>query len=617
MRTFIGIFIVLCFLVSFGGSASAQGPSQGPSYTAEGALRHPVMRPDFDTFMKWKKDRETAPRTYIDKGIELQLHAARQQARGTSLSLLGYLDYTPSERDQGYCGNCWVWAGTGVLEVADSVLYGTSRQHRHSIQLFNSCYDGDYACGGGNLTELAPWYAATAYSIPWANTHAEWQDGTQACAEAASSCRSCDTIAKDPNYPIASVEASTITTYGVGQSTAIANIKNVLNQNKAIYFAFWLASQADWDAFHNFWDQAESTLWTPDAYCGKTVVEGYGGHAVLLVGYNDDDADASKHYWIILNSWGSSAARPNGLFRMPMQMNYDCLWNWYGTNQTVRDFETLDVGTSSKTLSVTRAGTGTGTVTSSPAGIDCGTTCSYDFATGQSVTLTATAPAGSGFMGWSGDCSGTGKTCTVTMSAAKNVTATFSSCTYTLNSSSKTLPSFAAGNAVVSFTASDKTCPAPGATGNVGWVHAANPSYNQKTGKGTVRLTADANSSSSVSRSGTATIGDKTFTFAQGGKPCAVTLTPAASTPSIPKAGGSGTFAVSATPTDCAWAAAADALSTWAHVTAPGTGTGNGSVAYTVDANGGKAARNGKINVSYTASGRAMKKIFTVKQANK
>ena len=77
------------------------------------------------------------------------------------------------------------------------------------------------------------------------------------------------------------------------------------------------------------------------------------------------------------------------------------------------------------TLTVTKAGTGTGTVTSSPAGISCGSDCSEVFNHGTSVTLTATAAAGSTFTGWSGaGCSGTGA-CSVTMDAAKSVVATF------------------------------------------------------------------------------------------------------------------------------------------------------------------------------------------------
>jgi hypothetical protein len=78
----------------------------------------------------------------------------------------------------------------------------------------------------------------------------------------------------------------------------------------------------------------------------------------------------------------------------------------------------------SYTLSVSKAGTGSGTVTSSPAGISCGSTCSASYASGSVVTLTATAAAGSTFAGWGGACSGTG-TCSVTMTAARSVTATF------------------------------------------------------------------------------------------------------------------------------------------------------------------------------------------------
>ena len=77
-------------------------------------------------------------------------------------------------------------------------------------------------------------------------------------------------------------------------------------------------------------------------------------------------------------------------------------------------------------LTVTKAGTGTGTVTSSPAGIKCGTTCSSFFLQGTPVTLTATPGTNSAFAGWSSDCTGTG-TCQVTMDQDRSVVATFNS----------------------------------------------------------------------------------------------------------------------------------------------------------------------------------------------
>ena len=76
-------------------------------------------------------------------------------------------------------------------------------------------------------------------------------------------------------------------------------------------------------------------------------------------------------------------------------------------------------------LDVTKSGEGSGTVTSSPAGISCGTTCSGSFSVGQLVTLRATPASGSQFGGWAGACSGAATTCTVTMTEAQNVSATF------------------------------------------------------------------------------------------------------------------------------------------------------------------------------------------------
>jgi len=68
--------------------------------------------------------------------------------------------------------------------------------------------------------------------------------------------------------------------------------------------------------------------------------------------------------------------------------------------------------------------TGNGSVSSDPAGIDCGTICSAAFANGTSVTLTAKSASGWTFAGWGGACSGT-NTCVVSMKSNANVKATF------------------------------------------------------------------------------------------------------------------------------------------------------------------------------------------------
>jgi hypothetical protein len=73
---------------------------------------------------------------------------------------------------------------------------------------------------------------------------------------------------------------------------------------------------------------------------------------------------------------------------------------------------------------VSRSGVGTGTVTSSPAGINCGSTCQFDFLEDTVVNLTATPDLGSRFTGWQGACTGLGS-CSVTMSTARTVTVEF------------------------------------------------------------------------------------------------------------------------------------------------------------------------------------------------
>ena len=104
-------------------------------------------------------------------------------------------------------------------------------------------------------------------------------------------------------------------------------------------------------------------------------------------------------------------------------------------------------------LSISKSGTGSGTVASTPDGIDCGATCSADFTYNSSVTLIATAATGSTFTGWSGaGCSGTG-TCVVTMSAARSVTAAFSLNTYLL-----TVSRVGTGSGTVSSSPSGIDC---------------------------------------------------------------------------------------------------------------------------------------------------------------
>jgi Divergent InlB B-repeat domain len=76
-------------------------------------------------------------------------------------------------------------------------------------------------------------------------------------------------------------------------------------------------------------------------------------------------------------------------------------------------------------LTVSKTGDGSGKVTSSPAGIDCGATCSKTFDYGTKVTLTASPNAGAVFKEWTGACAGQGASCTLTITQATSANAVF------------------------------------------------------------------------------------------------------------------------------------------------------------------------------------------------
>ena len=192
------------------------------------------------------------------------------------------------------------------------------------MQYLNSSYNGgsgDWACCGGWLDDFANFYTDTGMTIPWSNDNAEWQDDGQTCGQSTSV--PAGTISTAPNYSIASINDVTIPTQTVTQAAAIANIKNILGQNRAVFFGFFLPTQDAWDDFTGFWSSnGETVVYQIDQFCG--IPDEYeGGHAVLCVGYDDSDPDNS--YWIMLNSWGTAGGnRPNGLFRVDMDMDYGC-----------------------------------------------------------------------------------------------------------------------------------------------------------------------------------------------------------------------------------------------------------------------------------------------------
>jgi List-Bact-rpt repeat protein len=104
------------------------------------------------------------------------------------------------------------------------------------------------------------------------------------------------------------------------------------------------------------------------------------------------------------------------------------------------------------TVTVQKVGSGSGTVTSSPAGIDCGEICGIQFPDGTNVSLTASAAPGSFFAGWSGACSSNGA-CNVSSNAT--VTARFTAAT---NTGRLTVTKNGNGSGVVTSNPSGISC---------------------------------------------------------------------------------------------------------------------------------------------------------------
>ncbi len=313
-----------------------------------------------------------------------------------SKSLLSSVPYTGNDRDQGYCGNCWVWASTGALEIEHAI--DNSVKDRLSIQYFNSNWNGGAAvgnaCNGGFPDQVADFYTSTLKKgIPWSNTNAGyadyyWNGGASGIAA--------NLISTTPNYPIVTVTDEELITH-TGQSTAINNIKSQINANKPVLWYYALPTSG-WTAFNTFWaNQPESTVWDPDSYAGTEV---NGAHEVLIIGYDDT---GSTPYWLVLNSWGITSGRPTGLFRVKMNLNYDATMTYGSYTQYAHYFDIFQTTfviptptpTPTSTPTITPTPTPTSTPTSTPTVTPTPTPTSTPTST-PTVTPTPTPLPGNG-----------------------------------------------------------------------------------------------------------------------------------------------------------------------------------------------------------------------------
>ncbi len=177
------------------------------------------------------------------------------------------------------------------------------------------------------------------------------------------------------------------------------------------------------------------------------------------------------------------------------------------------------------------------------------------------------------------------------------------SCTYSLSANSASIP---AGGGTGSFnvTATGSGCTWTATSTSPSWIGIAGGASG--TGNGTVGYTVAANTNTSA-RSGTITVGGQTFTVTQAAAPAACSYAISPTSNNMTAQGGSSSITITVTAgSSCSWTASvSSSASSWLHLGATTSGTGNGSVNYTADANTSTVSRTGVItaaNLTFTVT---------------
>jgi PKD repeat protein len=320
------------------GALTLAGAAAAAEVTATPA--HAVMAFSYQDMVAHKARRVALPRRESATAPKAAMDMLSAPAASTStLSLLPHLAYTPSQWNQGGCGDCWVWGSTAVSAIDYGVHTGTPACF--SVQYLNSTYNGGsgngWACCGGDPALFANFYQSNRDFIPWSNAAAGYTDLNSYCG--GTSATRAAAIARTPNIPFSAISDQVIVTTGVTQAQAIANIKAVLNGGEAVAFCYFLPG-AGWNDFEQFWSSAaESTVWPDvDKFSGSSFDGGAGGHVTCLVGY--DDADGS---WILLNSWGPTSGRPDVTFKIPQAMGYNDYMLYGGSEMDQYEFDAFTI----------------------------------------------------------------------------------------------------------------------------------------------------------------------------------------------------------------------------------------------------------------------------------
>jgi len=170
-------------------------------------------------------------------------------------------------------------------------------------------------------------------------------------------------------------------------------------------------------------------------------------------------------------------------------------------------------------------------------------------------------------------------------------------CPVSLNPTNMTL-TYSAQNSVFNVIIEDSSCADWNVASNVPWITIVDPSTGFASNSSQVKFSITENTSSN-SRSGVIKVNDVSFNVTQQGKtPCTITASvPSTSSTIFQSSGGGGMINVTAT-SGCSWTATVSGNTSWITILSGASGTGNGTIIYTVSPNTGTAKRIGTITVT-------------------